>query len=71
MGREILLEFIQTNSMILFATIVLVTIVLSELLAHDNAEETEIKKRFNISWILSITGWVLGLIFTAVFVTTI
>jgi len=63
--------FIQSNFMILFAIAILFMVLLSELLSPDYGEQADKKKRFGLSWILSIMAWMLGIVFFAIFISTI
>jgi hypothetical protein len=63
--------FIQLDFMILFAIAILFTLLLSELLSSDYGAQADKKKRFGLSWLLSIAAWMMGIIFLAIFISTI
>lgn len=60
--------------MVFFAIAILFVLLLSELLSYDydaQVLQAEKKKRFRLPWVLSITAWIMGIIFFAVFALTI
>jgi uncharacterized membrane protein len=63
--------FIQPDLMVLFAIAILVMSLLSELLSSDYDVQADKQKWFGLSWILSIAAWMMGIIFFAIFISTI
>jgi len=63
--------FIQPDLMVLFAIAILVMSLLSELLSSDYDAQADKQKWFGLSWILSIAAWMMGIIFFAIFISTI
>ena len=63
--------FIQLDLMVFFAIAILVMSLLSELLSSDYDAQADKQKWFGLSWILSIAAWMMGIIFFAIFISTI
>jgi len=63
--------FIQSDLMVLFAIAILVMSLLSEMLSSDYDAQADKQKWFGLSWILSIAAWMMGIIFFAIFISTI
>lgn len=66
-----MLPFVQSDFMILFAIAILFMLLFSELLSPDYGAQADKKKRFGLLWLLSITAWMLGIIFLSIFISTI
>jgi uncharacterized membrane protein len=63
--------FIQSDLMVFFAIAILVMLLLSELLSSDYDAQADKRKWFGLSWILSIAAWMMGIVFFAIFISTI
>ena len=63
--------FIQSDLMVLFAIAILVMLLLSELLSSDYDAQADKQKWFGLSWIISIAAWMMGIVFFAIFISTI